>query len=192
MRAFAEKLVYSVPTELPDELVISMIKYVDEKRKIDSTIGHKSQDSKYRSCKNAWLNWDTWIAGIMHNVMVSANKEFFNYDLTHFETQIQATFYDGATKDFYTWHVDGGNEQLKVENNSLLERKLSCSLLLSDPEEYDGGELQFHYYNNFFYSTKPKKGESIVFPAWVPHRVRPVRKGSRISLVAWMNGPCFK
>lgn len=192
MRAFSQKLVYSVPTELPDEMISCMIKFVEELQMQDSYIGVNAIDNRIRSSKHAWLAWDTWIAGIMHNMMISANKEYFNYDLTHFETQIQATVYTGDNNDFYSWHVDGGTEQVKVENDVVLERKLSCSLILSDPEEYTGGELQFHYDKNFFYSTRPEKGTAVVFPAWVPHRVRPVKSGKRISLVAWMNGPCFK
>lgn len=196
MLSFTDRLVYTIPSKLPDDLISSMIKYVEEMKYEDASIGGivpmSSNNEPYRSSRVAWINWDEWIAGIIHNIMISANKEYFKYDLTHFQTHIQATIYNGSNKDFYTWHVDSGAGAMKREDGVVTERKLSCSLILSDPEEYTGGELQFHYYKNFFISTKPKKGDALIFPAWMPHRVRPVKSGKRISLVAWMNGPCFK
>jgi PKHD-type hydroxylase len=201
MESFTDKLVYTVPSKLPDELITSMVKYLGEKSYESSMTsgmlnesfrGARDASNAVRSSQTSWLNWDEWIPGIIHNMMITANKEYFNYDLTHFATQIQATVYTGESKDHYTWHTDGGRGVMKRENDVILERKLSCSLLLSGPEEYTGGELQFHYNRNFFYSTRPSIGEAIIFPSWVPHRVRPVKTGKRISVVAWMNGPCFK
>tara|TARA_X000001036_G_scaffold139699_1_gene132474 strand:+ start:70 stop:654 length:585 start_codon:yes stop_codon:yes gene_type:complete len=194
MESFTDKLVYIVPSKLPDELISSMVKYVGEKSYKSSAVDEsfRGDHNAVRSSQTSWLDWDEWIPGIIHNMMITANKEYFNYDLTHFATQIQATVYTGESKDHYTWHTDGGKGVMKSENDVILERKLSCSLLLSGPEEYTGGELQFHYNKNFFYSTRPSIGQAIIFPSWVPHRVRPVKTGKRISLVAWMNGPCFK
>ena len=144
--------------------------------------------SSVRSSLVGWINWDEWLPGIIHNMMMSANKDYFHYDLDYFSTKIQSTVYFGNKHDHYTWHVDGGS--VNVKNG--MERKLSCSLLLSAPDEYEGGQFQIHYERSFFKSLKPERGDCIIFPSWVPHRVRPVTSGKRISIVAWMAGPMFK
>jgi PKHD-type hydroxylase len=185
--AFTTNLLYKIPSKFPESLLDSMVDYVKELHYNDGTVAgdHKT---KSRSSQVAWIPWDEWIPGIIHNMMTVANKAYFKYDLDYFQTQIQSTMYSGKTKDFYTWHVDNDNNSI-VGNR---ERKLSCSLLLSDPDEYRGGEFQIHYERHCFESFRPQKGDCLIFPAWVPHRVRPVTEGTRISLVSWMNGPMFK
>ena len=192
--SFAEKNLYIPPTELPEEMVNSAIAYV-ENREYEIAPTHKDPNgvrNKTRSSTVSWINWDEWIPGIMYNMVVSANKEFFKYDITHFATRIQSTIYTSEYEDHYTWHVDNSTQSVHDEGKNDNERKLSISLLLSDPDEYEGGELQFHYYKSFFRSIKPKKGSAIIFPSWLPHRVRPVTSGKRISLVGWVHGPMFK
>jgi len=66
-------------------------------------------------------------------------------------------------------------------------RKLSVSIQLSDPEDYEGGDLEL------LYGTEPQKldrsrGALIVFPSFMLHRVTPVTRGARWSLVAWLLG----
>ena len=195
--AFTDKTIYTTPSKLPDTLINEIIEHISslEPEMQDSSVdGNNDPIKSVRSSKNVWMNTDEWIAGIVHNMMISANNEYFLYDLKHFDTQLQAAVYEGDQKDFYTWHVDNGTPvtRPRFSDGTLLERKLSCSLILSDPDEYEGGELQFHYSKAFFKSLKPEKGTAVIFPAWLPHRVRPVKSGKRISLVAWMNGPAFK
>ena len=66
-------------------------------------------------------------------------------------------------------------------------RKISMTLLLSDPSEFKGGELQF------MDKTKEikdlKQGQAIFFASFLRHRVAPVKKGVRRSLVMWFGGP---
>ena len=74
-------------------------------------------------------------------------------------------------------------------------RKLSLTLCLTDSKEYEGGELQF------FNGERPEKqmvindiqdqGSVIVFDSRDWHRVTPVTKGTRYSLVCWSVGPNF-
>ena len=93
MESFTDKLVYIVPSKLPDELISSMVKYVGEKSYKSSAVDEsfRGDHNAVRSSQTSWLDWDEWIPGIIHNMMITANKEYFNYDLTHFATQIQAT-----------------------------------------------------------------------------------------------------
>jgi PKHD-type hydroxylase len=192
---FTEKIMWECPTELPPALIMSMRKYIRgltyETAKVNSSDpnGKEATSTAVRKNDVAWIAWDEWIPGIIHNMMVSANDSYFKYDLTHFESRIQSTIYNGNSEDFYTWHVDNFTQKDRHPGE---ERKLSCTLVLTEPDEYEGGELQICYYKNRFYNIKPKAGTCIVFPSWVPHRVRPVKSGQRISLVAWMKGPMFK
>ena len=70
-------------------------------------------------------------------------------------------------------------------------RKISLSVQLTDPGEYEGGQLQLYTKKNV--QTLPKtKGSAIFFPSFLLHQVTPVTKGKRMSLVAWVTGPQFK
>jgi PKHD-type hydroxylase len=73
----------------------------------------------------------------------------------------------------------------------LSNRKLSITVQLSDPDEYEGGELQFMVNQNIF--TAPKdKGTAIIFPSFALHRVTPITKGSRKSIVGWISGAPYR
>ena len=95
---------------------------------------------------------------------------------------VQVTRYD--KNHFYGWHSDYGTSADKG-----LTRKLSMSIILSDPEEYSGGKLQFIDYQGKVQNVDKTRGTVVVFDSRTPHRVTPVLRGQRISLVAWMMGP---
>lgn len=194
--AFSKKLVYITPSKLPTNLLESMITYCDSLHYTDGEVMTNGEynnshiDKKSRNSLTSFIPWDEWIPGILYNMMISANEAYFKYDLTYFDSKVQSTIYKSDGNQHYTWHVDGANPY--EYNGKLHERKLSCSFLLSDPEEYSGGELQFSLPSVKTTTSKPPKGSAIIFPSWLPHRVRPVKSGIRRSLVVWMQGPCFK
>ena len=123
------------------------------------------------------------IFGCIANTYISyANKSAgWDFNLTYLEP-IQINKYSEGS--FYTWHND-----LKFVKNNEAQRKLSLSLVLSDSSDYEGGDLEIKGA-----SEQPKIGQGsiIVFPSLIDHRVTPVIKGTRYSMVAWMNGPAFK
>ena len=91
-----------------------------------------------------------------------------------------------GNQNYYDWHVDIGPTFASY-------RKLSMVIQLSNPEEYEGGDLQIFdpivSDENFPYKSVPKKkGSIIVFPSFLPHRVTPVTGGIRKSLVWWVGG----
>ncbi len=92
--------------------------------------------------------------------------------------------YKSTDEGFYDWHMDAS----MPENG--IQRKLSVSILLSDPSEFEGGELQFKNMEDRKILTK--QGSIVVFPSFVEHRVTPVTKGVRYSAVAWASGPSFR
>ena len=68
-------------------------------------------------------------------------------------------------------------------------RKISITIILSDPTQYDGGEFIF---KNGGDAISKNQGTVIVFPSFIRHRVNSVTKGIRYSLVNWFDGPAFK
>ena len=102
-------------------------------------------------------------------------------------------FIHDNNKDHYDWHQDSG---YTPKNNV---RKLSLICNLTDPKEYKGGNLFINFpHPNSAHSTRyqlnfmKQKGSIIVFPSFLWHKVSPVTKGIRHSLVCWMNGDRFK
>jgi PKHD-type hydroxylase len=71
-------------------------------------------------------------------------------------------------------------------------RKLSFSLLLSDPDEFEGGNLQFMDEAGKTYFAPRQKGALILFDSRAQHRVQKVTKGTRKSIVGWTVGPRWK
>ena len=180
---FAARTHIQAESELPATMLKEMLKIAKSLEYNQSTTNMK--DKSYRTSSNSWLHDDTWIAGILHNIMVSVNTGYFCYDLVHFDDQIQVTQYKKT--QHYGWHIDQG----PLTNDRPLPRKLSITLLLND--NFEGGDLEIYSpQDQTIYPVPMKAGTYCVFPSWVPHRVSPVTKGTRYSLVAWMNGPQFR
>ena len=119
-----------------------------------------------------------------------ANAEFFKYKLEYFQAIQFARYQDGG---HYDWHQDASPQDLANEG-----RKLSLTFSLTDDTEYDGGLLQF-YNGDKPYDDKDHDverdiksvGTVIVFDSRDWHRVTPVTKGVRYSIVCWTVGPNF-
>jgi len=159
---------------------------------------NKKELIKKRNSNISWLN-DSWIYDIFHPYINTANKNAnWNFDWDWSEN-CQFTKY--SKNQHYDWHCDTNSIPYNLPmdpnfNNKV--RKLSLTCNLSDPKDYKGGELQFQFRN----SSDPTKidtcvnllprGSIIVFPSHVWHRVTPVTKGTRYSLVMWSLGYSFK
>lgn len=120
------------------------------------------------------------------SVFYNVNEQMFNFDLSTIET-IQYTEYDSSYNGFYDFHVDTHAE---LQPNQM-QRKLSLSIQLSDPSEYQGGELVFQGVDYDPEEIK-QKACAIIFPSYLLHSVTPVTKGKRKSLVSWCTGPNFR
>jgi PKHD-type hydroxylase len=115
--------------------------------------------------------------------MLKANGNHFGFEGMQLTELAQFTHYlEGG---FYDWHMDNdvqGKHQPPV-------RKISMTLLLSDPSTFEGGELEIMSKGK---TAKLKQGQAIFFASWLQHRVKPVTQGERKSLVMWFGGPPFK
>ena len=150
-----------------------------------------------------WLD-DTWIYKEIQPYVNLANKNAgWNFEWDWSEP-LQFTKY--KLNQYYDWHCDSYNKPYDIKDNKNQNgkiRKLSMTLQLTDGSEYEGGELEFDFRNydpplrdesKHLRQAKEilSKGSIIVFPSFVWHRVKPVRKGTRYSLVMWCLGYPFK
>ena len=165
-----------------------------------------------RDSNVAWFN-DFDLQNTFKMFVDIANYECgWRYDIVDSE-QLQFTVYDGAKKQHYDWHTDGqgchhnarksmqfhqpkeANLRFTPQTNLLgTVRKISLSAVLND--DYEGGELLFRtlHENSEIKETSitPNKGDLVIFPSYIDHKVAPVTKGIRYSVVAWYGGPPFK
>lgn len=123
-----------------------------------------------------------WIYDRLSTACIQANTGRYKFDITGFQTELQLASY--GARNFFDWHMDFGTGDLS-------NRKLSITVQLSDPDEYEGGDLQFMINQDVFTATK-EKGTAIIFPSFALHRVTPITKGCRKSIVGWISGPPYK
>tara|TARA_B100002019_G_scaffold41239_1_gene34524 strand:- start:41 stop:619 length:579 start_codon:yes stop_codon:yes gene_type:complete len=185
---------YYIPTAIDRDVVEVIQKQCDKLQLIKSVTLDKELNSseyellKYRNSKNSWIHTDNWISGMMKHFVEVANNNVYNYDINQWADKIQYTVYD-EKNSHYGWHTDSSKSSFH-EN---YVRKLSISLLLSDSDDYEGGQLQIMLPSNTkMVSFKPPIGTAIIFPSTYRHRVRPVKSGKRVSLVGWYGGPDFR
>lgn len=182
---------------------------------------HVSKDNKLVGGENstrdsnvAFISEPVIISKIQQFIKVANHVTAWEFDITMTE-DIQFTKY--GPEQHYSWHFDGfGDNHAKrtfafpndmPENPGLkftsvpqainTVRKISASVVLND--DYSGGEFDTAWLDADDgdlpirkSSFKPKMGDMIIFPSHIPHRVRPVRVGTRYSLVVWAGGPAFK
>ncbi len=135
---------------------------------------------KIRKTSVVWVDRTKMINNAMISFMEEANKNFFKYDITQTQ-QIQFGTYEKG--DHYIWHKD------EVPGNKQLVRKLSLVILLSDPDSFEGGEFEIFNGNHGVFCPFKKRGSIICFNSFEWHRVKPVTKGVRHTLVQWSLGP---
>lgn len=163
----------------------------------------KKEEKNLKKIRNSNVTWldDVWIYKEIHPYIHMANKNAnWNFDWDWSEP-CQFTKYN--LNQYYDWHCDSWHKPYHAPGSPMHGkiRKLSVTCQLTDCSEYEGGELEFDFRNqepikrknNNFFTVKPqKKGSIIVFPSFVWHRVKPVTKGVRYSLVLWNLGYPFK
>lgn len=149
-------------------------------------VGRSDLNTDIRDTDIVWIEPSPeteWIYHRMVSIAHRVNHDKFGFDLDHFQVfQYSKYKLDGH----YDWHKDAGPGSER--------RKLSFVLAMTDPADYEGGELCINTAGaqEKAHCMKIRKGDIVVFPAWAPHIVTPVTSGLRITLVAWAGGPRFK
>lgn len=147
--------------------------------------GNGGVNPNIRRSQVSWLENSpdtTWVFRKLADVVSKMNAEHFRFELTGFGEPLQLTHYDQSENGMYGWHQDYGGG---------VSRKVSMTLQLTDPAEYEGGNLQMMTTGEPV-NVRKQRGLIAVFPSYVLHQVTPVTQGSRQSLVAWVSGPAFK
>ena len=173
----------------------------------DSLLSGDSLNKDKRASKNSWIPTTHWVGGFVWHYIERANRENFLYDIRNIDSEtMQFTQYDVG--EFYGWHNDAGiSSQYKpisvgnhsegraqdfVNENLELVRKLSFVIQLSNPEDYEGGNLQLLSEDGKKYFAPRQRGTIIIFDSRTQHRVLKVTGGRRKSLVGWIVGPRWK
>ena len=148
-----------------------------------TTVGEdvSQKESDYRVSDIAWLSNNpktSFVFEKISDLAIKANSEMWNFDIWDFQDDLQYTTYYG-NGGHYDWHADLG---VGISN-----RKLSVVLQLSNPDEYEGGDLQMNTGGSIL-NIPREKGLICFFPSFVLHRVTPLSSGLRRSLVTWLCG----
>lgn len=131
----------------------------------------------------SWIHSDFW-KQIFWGIAQTVNYQWgINFDIQNIEP-LQLTRYV-APNGHYDFHLDGTGIGYADENG--LVRKLSMVCLLNDKSEFEGGDFEMKIGNDA-YKIDLNKGDVVVFPSYFLHRVSPVTKGTRYSVVAWAVG----
>lgn len=144
----------------------------------------EEQSDELRKTEVLWIEGNEKTAPIYQKVaqMVRvANDNHFHWNLDYVETLQYGEYKDGG---HFNYHYDA---PLRAKDND--NRKLSFSILLNSPDEYEGGELEIP--GPGYGKTRIEKNCALFFPSSMLHRVTPVTSGVRKSLVGWVHGPNF-
>jgi len=122
-----------------------------------------------------------WIYKKIADAVMVANNEHFDFEIMGIQHSLQLLKYDSTDSiAHYDWHSDSGTNESST-------RKISVSVQLSDPNDYEGGLLEVNNYGDKIIGTK-EQGSVHLFPSYLVHRVTPITKGIRYALVVWIHG----
>lgn len=165
----------AVPNEIIDEII-------DGAGVTENAGTFNNGGSDIRNSRVAWLNNRKEILDMLYDFVDAANRNAFGVHV-YKQADIQFTEYHASERGHYSAHHD-----IDWNRNDGFDRKLSVTVQLSDPNDYEGGDFVFHECESPDDSCK-RKGTVLVFPSYLSHAVQPVTKGIRRSLVAWFEGP---
>ena len=147
------------------------------------------QDGKLSDNRKSGVCWidEPFYKKLFFDIISRANCDSgLNFNLESLEN-LQLTRYV-APDGHYNFHIDSDGHSRRNVNESV--RKLSMSCLLSDSSEFEGGSFQMQT-GDTPYDVELKKGDIVIFTSYKLHRVSPVTKGVRHSMVAWGHGRAF-
>jgi len=142
-------------------------------------------DTKTRTSHISWIPFKKMpeMYKDIEKIMRSTNGNHFGFEGMQITEQAQYTEYPEG--GFYDWHTDNDVNCQKEPP----VRKISMTCLLSPENEFEGGDLELVKEGQ---SVKLKQGQAVFFASFIRHRVAPVTKGVRRSLVMWFGGTPFK
>ena len=158
-------------------------------KKEQGKIGHlgkevEDRDKKSRQSTISWIDFNKMqpMYDDLSYLIQKINRNHFGFSNIQITEKAQVSEYSKG--QFYHWHTDN---TIDMDTEPPV-RKLSMTLLLNDPSEFEGGNLEIAGKN----MSHMKQGHAAIFASFLQHRVTPVTKGVRKSLVVWFNGEPFK
>ena len=155
----------------------------------EGSVGAGDSMNKNKSIRDsniAFLRSDdaanNWIFQRITRSIIDINQQFWNFDLQRIETLQYSEYRVGQ---FYKQHID-----MMYQSPTRAIRKLSFTIQLTDPEEYEGGDVIIKTGSDS--PIHKDLGTISFFPSYVLHEVTPVTKGTRHALVGWITGPAFR
>jgi PKHD-type hydroxylase len=171
--------------ELQDDVINKILTYKKQDWQQATIHAHKFEeivDKKMRITDVIFCN-EQWLFDLFWSYMTNANTQAeWNLDVDCAESFQLGRYGVGGHYDFHTDNL--GFDIIKREGNITNGKTRKISMVLWLNEDFEGGEFEF--YNGV--PKKPTKGTILFFPSWIPHKVHPVTKGTRYSLVTWFCG----
>ena len=142
-------------------------------------------DTKTRTSHISWIPFNKMpeMYSTLENIMLRTNNNHFGFEGMKITEQAQYTEYPAG--GFYDWHIDSDINGI----NEPPVRKISMTCLLSHESEFEGGGLELMSDGKI---ARPKQGQAIFFASFIRHRVVPITRGVRKSLVLWVGGTPFR
>jgi len=151
----------------------------------------QTEDNQYRRSKIRFINKNDTKFGYVFDALwktaIQANDDYFNFHISRLD-YLQLAEYDAAYKGEYKEHHD----VFWMNDDPHYHRKLSCIVQLSDPADYDGGDLEITEAKNPLDAGARQQGTLIYFPSMLRHKANQVTRGTRYSLAAWFDGPKWR
>jgi PKHD-type hydroxylase len=133
-----------------------------------------------------------WIFERLNFAIDQCNSRFYNFDLNGYDSMQYTEYYDYESGK-YDFHMDTIMDTT-IDSKDVEVRKLSMTLVLNEPDvDFEGGGFEINNGRELdSLKVEAPRGRMILFPSFMIHRVAPVTKGTRKSLVVWVLGPKFK
>lgn len=182
-------------TEQEIDLITFICKEYDlvKSKTVNSEINPHDNNFSQRISNNCFIfknDKTSWFFEKVNRAFEAVNNTFYNFDLYGYSS-FQYAEYSSSDGGKYDAHMDLIMSEDKP-SNLLDTRKLSMSLLLSEPnEDFTGGNFFIHENANPT-NIDLYKGRMVFFPSFMLHGVSPVTSGVRKSIVIWADGPKFK
>ena len=147
--------------------------------------GKAVTDTKTRTSHISWIPFNKMpeMYDALNQLMLQTNANHFGFENMQLTEPAQYTEYPEG--GFYDWHIDSDT----IMEHEPPVRKISMTLLLSPENEFKGGGLELMSEGKV---ARPKQGHAIFFASFIRHRVIPITKGNRKSLVMWFGGTPLK
>ena len=142
-------------------------------------------DKKLRNVRQQGLmmNEEGWPHTRILELMKQANEARFKFNVSGFMNYDAPMIMEYSKGCHYDWHIDVGK--------AVPNRKLSYTIQLSKPDDYEGGDLEFLGTETNTEAFR-QQGTCIIFPSFLAHKVTKVKNGTRYAVVGWVHGPTYK